>query len=46
VGLFGFLNRWNDTMATELEEEPFGFAASRYGARWEPGKHGPTAGER
>lgn len=46
VGLFGFLNRWNDTMATELEEEPLGFATSRYGARWEPGKHGPTAGER
>jgi alkylhydroperoxidase family enzyme len=22
VALFGFLNRWNDTMATPLEEEP------------------------
>lgn len=39
VGLFGFLNRWNDTMATELEPEPLGFAAERYGERWEPGKH-------
>ncbi len=39
VGLFGFLNRWNDTMATELEPEPLGFATARYGERWEPGKH-------
>jgi uncharacterized peroxidase-related enzyme len=39
VGLFGFLNRWNDTMATELEDEPSGFAADRYGGNWEPGKH-------
>ena len=22
IALFGFLNRWNDTMATELEEHP------------------------
>ena len=39
IGLFGFLNRWNDTMATELEAEPFGFAATTYGEHWEPGKH-------
>lgn len=39
VGLFGFLNRWNDTMATELESDPLSFAAARYGAHWEPGKH-------
>jgi uncharacterized peroxidase-related enzyme len=39
VGLFGFLNRWNDTMATEIEPQPQGFAAARYGDRWEPGKH-------
>jgi uncharacterized peroxidase-related enzyme len=39
IGLFGFLNRWNDTMATELEPEPLGFASARYGSRWEPGKH-------
>jgi uncharacterized peroxidase-related enzyme len=42
VGLFGFLNRWNDTMATELEPEPLGFAAARYGDSWEPGKHLPS----
>jgi uncharacterized peroxidase-related enzyme len=39
IGLFGFLNRWNDTMATELEPEPLGFATARYGSHWEPGKH-------
>jgi uncharacterized peroxidase-related enzyme len=39
VGLFGFLNRWNDTMATELEDVPLVFAAERYGGHWEPGKH-------
>ncbi|HET9310136.1 MAG TPA: carboxymuconolactone decarboxylase family protein [Actinomycetota bacterium] len=44
VGLFGFLNRWNDTMATELEPEPYGFATARYGDRWEPGKHLPGSG--
>lgn len=41
VGLFGFLNRWNDTMATDLEEIPLTFATDRYRERWEPGKHGP-----
>ena len=39
VGLFGFLNRWNDTMATELEAKPLGFASDRYGDRWDAGKH-------
>jgi uncharacterized peroxidase-related enzyme len=39
VGLFGFLNRWNDTMATTLEDAPSAFAAARYGAHWEAGKH-------
>jgi uncharacterized peroxidase-related enzyme len=39
VGLFGFLNRWNDSMATDLEDIPFSFAADMYGDRWEPGKH-------
>lgn len=40
VGLFGFLNRWNDTMATQIEDEPVSFASARYGEHWEPGKHG------
>lgn len=39
VGVFGFLNRWNDTMATDLEDEPLGLASARYGERWGPGKH-------
>jgi uncharacterized peroxidase-related enzyme len=40
ISLFGFLNRWNDTMATQLEELPRGFAESTLGAGgWRPGKH-------
>lgn len=39
VGLFGFLNRWNDSMATDLEAVPLAFAAETYGDRWGPGKH-------
>jgi uncharacterized peroxidase-related enzyme len=41
VGLFGFLNRWNDSMATDLEDVPTAFAARTIGRHgWEPGKHG------
>jgi len=41
VGLFGFLNRWNDSMATDLEEIPAAFASDTIGRHgWEPGKHG------
>jgi uncharacterized peroxidase-related enzyme len=40
VGLFGFLNRWNDTMATDLEEIPAAFGRKVLAeASWEPGKH-------
>lgn len=40
VALFGFMNRWNDTMATPLEEEPVE-VGERYLAKrgWRPGKH-------
>jgi len=41
IGLFGYLNRWNDTMATELEDYPSKVAErtlSDWG--WEAGKHG------
>src|SRR6266851_2706179 len=40
ISLFGFLNRWNDTMGTPLEDEPFA-AGQQYLARggWSPGKH-------
>jgi uncharacterized peroxidase-related enzyme len=40
VCLYGFLNRWNDTMATELEEAPRA-VGERYLAStgWDGGKH-------
>jgi uncharacterized peroxidase-related enzyme len=40
ISLFGFLNRWNDTMATPLEDEPIE-VAEKYLARggWRIGKH-------
>ena len=44
VGLFGFLNRWNDSMATDLEEIPAAFAGWTIGPRgWQPGKHAEAA---
>ena len=41
ISLFGFLNRWNDTMATELEELPAAIAQETIGKtfNWEVGKH-------
>jgi alkylhydroperoxidase family enzyme len=40
IAMFGFLNRWNDTMGTPLEDEAMA-AGDRYLARggWTPGKH-------
>jgi uncharacterized peroxidase-related enzyme len=42
IALFGFLNRWNDTLATPLEDEPIA-AGERFLAShgWSIGKHGP-----
>ena len=41
VALFGYLNRWNDSMATELEDVPRKVAQRTIGAAgWSPGKHG------
>lgn len=41
IALFGFLNRWNDTMATSLESSPQAFADQALAALgWTPGKHG------
>ena len=41
VALFGWLNRWNDTMATTLEQAPHDFAVQRLGGSgWEVGIHG------
>jgi uncharacterized peroxidase-related enzyme len=40
VGLFGFFNRWNDSMATTLEAEPLNIAMQHLGATgWTAGKH-------
>ena len=41
VAMFGFLNRWNDSMATPLEAVPLEVAQKAAGERgWSPGKHG------
>lgn len=40
VSLFGFLNRWNDAMATELEDSPLRFAEAHLTAsEWKPDRH-------
>jgi uncharacterized peroxidase-related enzyme len=40
ISVFGFLNRWNDTLATPLEESPLHFGEQRLAAHgWEAGKH-------
>lgn len=39
--LFGFLNRWNDTMATQLESAPIDFGRRVLGpGGWQADKHG------
>ena len=40
IAMFGFLNRWNDTMGTPLEDKAMS-AGDKYLARggWAPGKH-------
>lgn len=40
IAMFGFLNRWNDTFATPLEEEPLAFGEKHLAAHgWDAGKH-------
>ncbi len=40
VSLFGFLNRWNDTLATSLEPHPVAIAQQHLAPHgWAPGKH-------
>ncbi len=42
IALFGYLNRWNDTMATTLETRAVDVADRAIGAvGWAPGKHAP-----
>jgi uncharacterized peroxidase-related enzyme len=44
ICLFGFLNRWNDTLATPLEPIPLHFARQNLpDGMWTPGKHEPNA---
>ena len=41
IALFGYLNRWNDTMATTLEPRAVEVAERAIGAAgWQSGKHG------
>ncbi len=43
ICLYGFLNRWNDSMATELEQGPASLARDLLGeGQWDAGKHGPA----
>ena len=40
ISMFGFLNRWNDSLATKLEDRPFDSASALFTAeQWQPGKH-------
>ena len=40
VSLFGFLNRWNDTIATTLEQPALSFASGTLSEKgWRPDKH-------
>lgn len=40
ISLFGFLNRWNDTMATTLESSPKQFASEKLASHgWVAGAH-------
>ena len=40
IATFGFLNRWNDTLATTLEDSPLAYAESHLlGNGWKPERH-------
>lgn len=43
IAMFGWLNRWNDTMATTLEDHPLHWAEESLARRtgWDAGQHGP-----
>ena len=46
ISLFGWLNRWNDTMATELEAGALAFAKDQLGPKgWEVGRHGTASSD-
>ena len=40
IALFGFLNRWNETVATNLEDVPMKVASTHlHDLKWKPGRH-------
>lgn len=40
ISLFGWLSRWNDTLASDLEPAPLNFASAHLRPTgWSPGKH-------
>ena len=40
ISFFGFMNRYNDTMATPLEDEPMHFGETHLASQgWDAGKH-------
>jgi uncharacterized peroxidase-related enzyme len=42
IAMFGWLNRWNDTMASTLESSPLAWARREIAsAGWDPGAHAP-----
>jgi uncharacterized peroxidase-related enzyme len=44
IAFYGLLNRWNDSLATELEMSPLSFAQCTLSASgWSSGKHTPQA---
>lgn len=45
IALLGWLNRWNITLATRIEDEALAFAAQHLApSGWTPGAHGNTGG--
>jgi uncharacterized peroxidase-related enzyme len=46
IAMFGWLNRWNDTMATTLEDSPLNWASRQLSATgWAPEKHARRGAE-
>jgi alkylhydroperoxidase family enzyme len=44
VCMYGWMNRWNDTFMTPLEDEPLAFGDAHLAASgWDPGRHAPAA---
>ena len=39
IAMYGFLNRWNDSMATQLENKPANFAKQHLSKTWKIGKN-------